>query len=842
MDRPNLNESQELAELAAIAEARREAEQLAHAIDDGVPSSLSIRGYKSLRRIRSGGQGDVYTAFHARTGRKVAIKVIRDGCLSDGRMRFDREIRILSQLHHPNIVGVLDAGEIGGQSFFVMEYVAGKALDEFLPTTPVGIRNLILLFLKICQGVNAAHLQGIIHRDLKPSNILIEDATGEPKVLDFGLAKNMMAGGESGGGGSVGSVATMTGHFLGSLPWASPEQLKGAPSQIDVRTDVYSLGLLLYYMLTHQMPYSISGRFSDTERQIAEINPVLPSSYNRDIDDELETMILKCLAKEPERRYQSAGALAEDVERYLAGEAIDAKRASTWYVVRKQVQKHRWGVAVGATFGVVLLVSAILLGILAMSEREARQQEQLARLRADKLTEEREYQLYLATIVAAEGTLQRNEIVRTRDLLEQCPLELRAWEWHRLQCLADQSQMVLHGHSGEVDSVAFSPDGRLLVSGGRYGEVLLWDALTGQLIRRLGQLRHGQQPTTATSVLFHREKPLVAVAGGHSTIQLFDLENDEESTLSWNNSHVDQSLAFDSEGRRLWTFNYHGRAHAWELTDTGLKDYAALDFSGACGKDSSVTMMISNGKIVAAACSDGRVVFLSLDSTTPKLTAFAGVPWYRAFRLHPQTSLLAVGTKSGAIKIVDSKTGATKCDLRGHRSGVYSLQFSPDSRWLVSGGYDETLRVWNLDSCTQFSALAGHDLPITNIAISPDGEHVVSASYDRTLRMWHMFEEGCTYPLARNIKPLYCESKLAMAPDGMFLASSRWVRGSCDGCGRQHLEIWDIPRRLLAVSMTVSMKGSEPSIPYGPYGAVAYSPCGTRVAVMGDDHSVELRR
>lgn len=316
----------------------------------------SIPGYRFERKLSEGGQGVVYQAIQESTRRKVAIKMMRGSAFTSrsDKARFDREVQVLGRLSHPNIVAIHDSGTILGNSYIVTDYIVGRPLDQHIRghDAPGSIENILRLLQKICTAINAAHLAGIIHRDLKPSNILI-DSAGEPHILDFGLAKVPLSDSEA-------SMMTMTGHFIGSLPWASPEQAEGAPDKIDMRTDVYSLGVILYQMLTGQFPYEVAGNMRDVLERIIHAEPQKPRTYRREINDEVETIVLKCLSKDRERRYQSAGELARDLQNYLEGLPIAAKRDSFGYLMRKQLKRHKVGMAVGAGFIALISVGLVV--------------------------------------------------------------------------------------------------------------------------------------------------------------------------------------------------------------------------------------------------------------------------------------------------------------------------------------------------------------------------------------------------------------------------------------------------------------------------------------------------
>lgn len=350
---------------------------LASAPPDAIP------GYDLIAELHRGGQGVVFQAVQRSTRRRVAIKVTREGPLGGPRdkARFEREVRILGRLAHPHIVHIHDSGRSPAGDFFVMEFVDGTPFDVYVrgldPADPdsvdrgpgrARVRAVLLLFAKVCDAVHAAHLHGVIHRDLKPGNILV-DSSGEPRVLDFGLSTLTEdfpppSDGASDDARWIESRAvTRTGQFVGSLPWASPEQAEGLLHRIDIRTDVYSLGVILYQALTGRFPYPMDAGPRALLNHIAGSEPARPSVVSSEIDNDLDTIVLKCLAKEPERRYQSAGELAGDIRRYLADRPILARPPSAAYLLRKFARRNRLAVAAGAValLTIVFGMAAVLV-------------------------------------------------------------------------------------------------------------------------------------------------------------------------------------------------------------------------------------------------------------------------------------------------------------------------------------------------------------------------------------------------------------------------------------------------------------------------------------------------
>lgn len=370
----------------------------------GPTGGVTVPGYDIQSEIHRGGQGVVYKAFHQATKRTVAVKVILQGALATSRQRhrFEREIEVVAALRHPGVVTVYDSGTTGdGRLFFAMEYVDGVSLDRYLlgdgrrlsPSnsndgaavtadgitpeafhapratpehTTLPVEKALGLFSQICEGVIHAHRRGVMHRDLKPSNIMV-DQDGRAHVLDFGLAKVL-------DGNADRTLMTAPGEFMGTLAYAAPEQVKGDPNQIDIRTDVYALGIVLYEMLTGGRPFEAAESMSDVIKAITDTEPDPPSSKGPDlkrmgtgerrVGHEIDAIVLKALAKDPDRRYQSVEHFHKDIEHYLAGEPIDAKRDSKWYVFQKTVRRHRAAVAVIATFLLFAIGYGVTISVL----------------------------------------------------------------------------------------------------------------------------------------------------------------------------------------------------------------------------------------------------------------------------------------------------------------------------------------------------------------------------------------------------------------------------------------------------------------------------------------------
>lgn len=444
------------------------------------PRLPSIEGYDQFREIRRGGQGVVYSAVQRSTRRRVAVKVLLDGAWASDmrRRRFEREVDLIASLQHPNIVQLYDSGLTDeAHPYYVMAFIDGAGLDELIATRDEGgslptasldaldaraaasppsspllsARATLSLMARVCDAVAYAHQRGVIHRDLKPSNIRI-DPEGQPHVLDFGLAKLALTGGDA----AQHTQMSRTGEFLGSLPWASPEQAEGLADRIDTRSDVYALGVILFQALTGRFPYPVVGSLRQVLDHILTTEPTRPSAARGGLDDEIDTIVLKCLAKAPDRRYQSAGELARDLRRYLAGEPIEAKGDSAWYTLRKNLHRYRTATRVSGAFLALTLVGLIVMSVLraraveaeqlAEQRRQAvelaREAEATARAQAEReAAQARAVSRFLEGMLATPVDLGRE--ARVADVLDTAAAELSAGD-----ALGEDTEAALRGALG----------------------------------------------------------------------------------------------------------------------------------------------------------------------------------------------------------------------------------------------------------------------------------------------------------------------------------------------------------------------------------------------------------
>lgn len=443
-------------------------------------------GYDGLELIGQGGQGVVYRAVQVSTRRTVALKVLAGGGFAQARtrQRFQREIELASSLRHRNIVTVYDSGVSDhGRDFCVMEFVEGAPLDRYVSSgdhqtvARRPIRETLALFQKIAAAVQYAHERGVIHRDLKPGNILV-DRAGEPRVLDFGLAKTI------GVGGDRSPAVTVSGDFVGTLAYASPEQTSGDVSQIDTRTDIYSLGVILYELLTGRQPCDVSGSLQQVLDNIRNVEPPPPSRWRPEVDDELDTIVARALHKDRARRYPTVEALSRDLDLYLRGEVIDAKRDSRWYVLRKTLRRYRMPATL-AGIGVLLLLGfgvtmAVLYRRATAAEAVALQERGAALQQATRATQIRSLLEGALTSVQPERARGRDVSI-LREILDEAARRMDAE-------LADQPEV-----EGELRNIIATTYERI----GLYDEC---ERHARRAVEVLEQLRGRGHPDTAAAL------------------------------------------------------------------------------------------------------------------------------------------------------------------------------------------------------------------------------------------------------------------------------------------------------------------------------------------------------
>jgi len=529
----------------------------------GVGTRVKYFGdYELLKEIARGGMGVVYKARQTKLNRIVALKMILAGQLAspEAVQRFYIEAEAAASLEHPGIVPIYEVGQHEDQHFFSMGFIEGTSLDARVKEGPMLPREAAAITQQISEAIAYAHAQGVIHRDLKPANILI-DASGDPKVTDFGLAKKTDAD----------SGLTGTGQILGTPGYMPPEQASGETDTIGPAADIYSLGAILYALLTGRPPFQ-SANVMDTLVAVLEQEPVAPRQLNPALDVDLETICLKCLEKDATRRYGTADELVSELGRYLNGEPIHARP------IGKLERGWRWCKRKPALAGLsgLAMVLLLTLGIggplLAMQQaalteqavtaqndaerqRQKADRERQAAVSAEKKAEverrkaEDERRKAVASREKTEATLARsnyflaqarwdnNRAADARELLQRVPQQQRNIEWYLARWQFEGSDVTLYGHTERVNSVSFSPDGTRIASGSWDSTIRLWDASTGEELHTLKG-----HTSFVRSVSFSPDGTRIASGSWDSTIRLWDASTGEELHTLKGHAELPQTL------------------------------------------------------------------------------------------------------------------------------------------------------------------------------------------------------------------------------------------------------------------------------------------------------------
>jgi WD40 repeat protein len=678
-----------------------------------------VPGYEVQTVLGRGGVGVVYKAWHLRLKRPVALKMLLAGPYADveQRERFQREAEAVAGLRHANIVQVHDVGELDGRPYFTMEYVEGGSLARQLAGTPQPARQAAELVATLAGAVQVAHDGGVLHRDLKLANVLLT-ADGTPKITDFGLARRLE--GEAG--------LTRSGAPMGTPSYMAPEQAQGRAHAMGPAVDVYALGAILYELLTGRPPFK-GETATETMLQVVSQEPVPPSRLNAPVPRDPETICLKCLEKEPARRYASAGELAEDLGRFLRYEPIRARRVG-WLG-----RLGRWGrrnpvpaalVSALVVTGVVALVAIVWQW---RNAEYARQEAVGARERAEQAGAGERWERYRSNLAAAAAALYLQNGDMARRALAEAPEEHRNWEWQYLHGQLDSARAVLPGVR-ETDDLrwlpALSPSGTqaATVDADRR-TVRLWDVATGTAA---GALRGHEGPVHVLA--YSPDGKRLATGSDDHTVRVWDPVAGRELAVLRGHDKPVGWLCFSPDGRRILSTG-GDRGCLWDAA-TG-RAVAVL----APVRDRNAAFTPDGQRLVVAV---GRRVCL-WDATAGRQLALTGSHEYDVtdLALSPDGKrVLSHGDHEKTIRLWDGATGHEVAVLRGHTVSPGAFAFSPDGSRLVSGNSypDTAARLWDAAAGRPIAVLRGHTNTVRSVAFNPDGRHIVSASLDQTVRLW----------------------------------------------------------------------------------------------------------
>jgi WD40 repeat protein len=789
--------------------------------------------YELLEVIARGGMGVVYKARQLSLNRLVALKMILKGELATPRdvARFRAEAEAAANLDHPNIVPIYEVGEHDGQQYYAMRFVEGTSLGR-RPRSDA--RSEARLLAAVAAAVHYTHRRGLLHRDLKPSNILV-DAAGTPLVADFGLAKRVDAD----------RSLTESGALVGTPRYMAPEQAAGRKG-LTVAADVYSLGVVLYERLTGQTPFT-GETVLEVLRQVREAEPPRPSSLTPGLDRDLETICLKCLEKDAAKRYASAEALAEDLERWLRGEPIQARPVSQAERLWRWCQRYplvaslttavAFSLVAGAGVATWQAVRATWAEAAALAEKQrADQKAAEAEANAESAREAKrnsDRRLYISDMRLAQPAWDDDQIGRVLELLDgQRPertggIDLRGFEWYYWwrRCNSD---LLLEGHADGVTSVVFSPDGKRLASASKDRTVKVWDAQTGQ--ETLTLKGHGG---SVMSVVFSPDGGRLASASGDRVgpiglgggrrpgeVKVWDAQTGQDILTLKGHAGGVYSVAFSPDGRRLATASDDGTVKVWD-SQTGQD---TLTLKGHGGAVWSVAFS-PDGKRLASGSEDSTVKVWDAQMGQPRLTLKGHAFAVQSVVFSPDGKRLASGSgvffhgrTAGELKLWDAATGQETRTLEGS-DWVTSVAFSPDSKRLASASDHATVKVWEAATGQETITLTAHTHVVTSVVFSPDGKRLASSSGDRTVKVWDAAVGQEARALTGHAGGV---TSVAFSPNGKRLAS-----GSADGT----VKVWNS-----ATSQeTRTLKAHASWVR-----SVAFSPDGKRLASAEDDGTVRV--
>jgi WD40 repeat protein/serine/threonine protein kinase len=821
------------------------------------PGTL-VGPYKLLQPIGEGGMGAVFMAEQTEpVQRKVALKIIKPGMDSAQVVaRFEAERQALALMDHPNIARVFDGGTTdSGRPYFVMEVVKGVAITKYCDERRLTLKERLGLFIPVCQAVQHAHQKGIIHRDLKPSNVLVAqyDSKPVPKVIDFGVAK------ATGPKLTERTLFTEFGAVVGTLEYMSPEQAELNQLDIDTRSDIYTLGVLLYELLTGTTPLD-RKRLKDTSlpevlRIIREEEPPRPSTRlsttvelpaiaaNRGLEarklrglvrGELDWIVMKCLEKERDRRYETANGLARDIERYLNDEPVYAGPPSAGYRLRKFLRRHRTAVLAAATVFFLLVAGVIgtsagLVWALNAEEQadQSLKKEKAANIEKDQTLGQlraQEQQTRIASnfyrLALADREWWLNNVGEAELVLDGCPEDLRPWEWHYLKrrCHAELVNLRLSTDDrGDSVPAAFSPDFQRIALAFSSGQVIVRDLSDGKVV-----FRAAQKAGVVMSLAFSPDAKKLAVAG--LNLDLWDLTSGT-NLLTWNDRAAPINyVAFSADSRFLAVGGKDRAVRVWDTA--GAKELVVFrehknEVNGlGFSPDGRHVVSNSRGQELVWQRETGRVVL-----TPPGFYQFfhGAAPLRSCFS--PDGRLFAAGDRTGVTRAWSLETGEVVQTFRGHRNvdTIMGVAFDFEGRRLATADNVGIVCLHEVATGNVILSVSARTDPalapvgVSQVAFSPDGKGLALACADRTVKVWNL--SSWQSRILRGATDAV--SSIVYSSDGTRLA----------GLGPKAVHVWDL---------TTGQEARTLRLPVLAFEAMAFSADGKQLATAGTHQPVAV--
>jgi eukaryotic-like serine/threonine-protein kinase len=749
-------------------------------------------------QLGRGGFGIVYRAYDPMLCREVALKIPRAEALVDAEClgRFQREARAAAGLDHPNLVPVHEAGQIGPIAYIAFAYCPGHDLATWLKlrSSPVRCLEAARLVRTLARAIHYAHGRGVLHRDLKPGNVLLSpvepcatpahdnlwlpepDAALVPRVTDFGLAKF-----------ASDQAQTRTGDLLGTPCYMAPEQTDGRLKQIGPATDVYALGAILYEVITGRAPFCAETAI-ETLMQVKNIEPVRPSRLRPELPRDLETICLKCLQKEPRKRYPSAEALADDLNRFLTDRPIQARPTS---IAEHGLKWARRRPALATSLAALLLVTAFGLAVIlwqwhqTQTALDTAQQAQEAQAKEWQRTE---VALYHHRVALAHHEWLAGNVGNSAQLLAACPADLRNWEWSYVRRLCNSAQLTCAGHSAHVNAVAVSPNGRHIASAAGLwnssepGEVILWDAASGApLWKGLGNT------APVMNVAFSPDGSRLAsvtVDGGRKGGEVTIWETATGKLLRRFPACPPGifAVAYSPDGSRLATAGADAKVRLWDATSGTelfvLEGHKYNVFSVAFSPD---------GLLLASAGWSGTAVVWDLASRCA-IQCMRGPIDLRSVAFSPDGQHLVAASFDHSVKIWRTESGELERIFWGHRAPALCASYSPDGHSIASTDYSGIVQLWDARTGRITRTVRGHTGAVNGAAFSPDGSRLATASRDRTVCLWDITRDQDVYSLPHGLGA----QNVVFDPSGRLLAASGFTKSS--GQQEKSVRVWALDK------------------------------------------------